>query len=644
MLHLDHLSITKKFLLLGLLTLFMLAPPTLLLLGSKAELIRSSRAEVAGLAPTRELLELIRLTQQHRGASAGYLSGNEAMKAKREELQTATQQALDAVQTLPAELVTSEVQRLVKQISTDWNSLRQDVSQKSIPGPESFRRHTALIAYQLDLLAELIDSAHLSLEPQSGNYHLIMATLQDLPYVTEYLGQIRAKGTAALSSRQLSAQGGAELQSLAAMAQARMHTVQRHLDKALAADPALKPVIDAARQNAASQLASIQQLVQRVVGEFATIDLPAADYFKQTTQSIDAQFGLITTAVPQISTRLEQRAAAEQRQSIGTAALVLLLTISGLWIGRRVAADIVGALGRAVDVTQRVAAGDLSQRLSSSRRDEIGTLLSTLDRMSVNLASMVGAVRAGTDAISTASAQIAQGNLDLSSRTEQQAAHLQQTAAAMDQVNRSVSTSADHAQQATELARQASSVVTQGGAAVDQVVQTMNEIQASSRKIVDIIGVIDGIAFQTNILALNAAVEAARAGEQGRGFAVVAGEVRTLAQRSAQAAREIKTLIGASVAKVESGNAQVASAGSTIRDTVQHVQRVNALINEISAASASQQQGTSQINHALAQLDQSTQQNAALVEETAAAAESMRLQAGKLAEAIGAFRLVDHQI
>jgi len=301
--------------------------------------------------------------------------------------------------------------------------------------------------------------------------------------------------------------------------------------------------------------------------------------------------------------------------------------------------SITGGIGIAVKVAQTVAAGDLGSRVVVDRGDEIGTLLTALKLMNESLVAIVGDVRQASESIATGSSQIAHGNADLSQRTEEQASNLQQTAASMEQLTVTVKHNADTARRASELAQGASSVAARGGEVVGHVVTTMDGITDSSRKISDIIGVIDGIAFQTNILALNAAVEAARAGEQGRGFAVVAAEVRSLAQRSATAAKQIKVLIGESVGKVESGTQLVAEAGLTMGDIVGQVQRVGALIAEISNASGEQSRGIGQIGDAVAQLDQVTQQNAALVEESAAAAESLRVQADALARTVATFRL-----
>ncbi|VTU26700.1 Serine chemoreceptor protein [Variovorax sp. PBS-H4] len=306
-----------------------------------------------------------------------------------------------------------------------------------------------------------------------------------------------------------------------------------------------------------------------------------------------------------------------------------------LWIARIVSRP----LGEAVQVAQSVAAGDLTSRIEPRSTDETGQLMQALKNMNESLVKIVGQVRTGTDTIATASGQIAVGNQDLSSRTEEQASSLEQTAASMEELTTTVKQNADNARQANQLALSASEVAVRGGEVVGQVVDTMGSINASSRKIVDIIAVIDGIAFQTNILALNAAVEAARAGEQGRGFAVVASEVRNLAQRSAAAAKEIKGLIDDSVGKVDVGTALVGEAGKTMDEIVASVKRVTDIMGEITSASHEQTQGIEQINQAITQMDQVTQQNAALVEEASAAAQAMQEQAAGLVDSVRVFRL-----
>ncbi|MBL8288847.1 MAG: MCP four helix bundle domain-containing protein [Rubrivivax sp.] len=290
----------------------------------------------------------------------------------------------------------------------------------------------------------------------------------------------------------------------------------------------------------------------------------------------------------------------------------------------------------AAAIARRIAEGDLASPVPAALP---GSLIAAMGQMQARLSETVTQVRSVSDSIATGSAQIASGNADLSQRTESQASSLQQTAASMEQMNGTVRANADTARQAAQLADSASAAAQKGGEVVGRVVSTMDQISASSRKIADIIGVIDGIAFQTNILALNAAVEAARAGEQGRGFAVVAGEVRSLAQRSAEAAREIKALIGASVGCVESGSRLVGDAGSTMDEIVAQVKRVTDLIGEISSATLEQASGIGQVGQAVTSLDSATQQNAALVEQSAAAADSLRLQASRLVEIVGAFRL-----
>jgi methyl-accepting chemotaxis protein len=321
------------------------------------------------------------------------------------------------------------------------------------------------------------------------------------------------------------------------------------------------------------------------------------------------------------------------------AALTVLAVLVSALAGWLIARSITQPLRQAVQAAQRIRDGDLAQPVQASGRDEMGELLHAMHAMQASLVTVVSQVRGDADHVATASAQIAQGNADLSQRTEEQASALEQTAATMEQLGATVKQNADNAGQANQLALGARTVAVRGGEVVARVVDTMKGIRDSSGRIAEIIGTIDGIAFQTNILALNAAVEAARAGEQGRGFAVVAAEVRALAQRSAEAAKEIKTLIGNSVERVEQGTTLVDEAGQTMDELVASVRRVTDIVGEISAASAEQSNGIGQVGEAVGQMDQVTQQNAALVEQSAAAAESLKQQAGSLVRAVAMFKL-----
>ena len=378
---------------------------------------------------------------------------------------------------------------------------------------------------------------------------------------------------------------------------------------------------------------------------------------KKTQDAVDVSDGLASTAFDETLGAVDKlseynfaqgKAAALAAHSTHEQARGLVLGLLGaaLLAGLGMATVIVRHLLRqlggdpaaAVAVARAVAAGDLSTPIRLASGDS-QSLMAQLQAMQTSLASTVSQVRSGSEQVATASSQIAQGNQDLSGRTEQQAASLQQTAATMDELGSTVRNNADNARQANQLALSASSVAIKGGEVVSQVVTTMKGINDSSKKISDIIGVIDGIAFQTNILALNAAVEAARAGEQGRGFAVVASEVRSLAQRSADAAKEIKTLISASVERVDQGTALVDQAGHTMSEIVSAIRRVTDIVGEISSATSEQSNGITQVGQAVTQMDQATQQNAALVEESAAAAESLRQQAQALVQAVAVFKL-----
>jgi methyl-accepting chemotaxis protein len=402
-------------------------------------------------------------------------------------------------------------------------------------------------------------------------------------------------------------------------------------------------------------------LLQESIKLLADYDKASAPVLSQiqvgaydTARTGDKLLGRAKGLIRDVETRVEKIAALIEREAtdsqqefgrsmrnigyvfLGVLALVVLLVVPLTLLNSR---TITRPIGYARSVAEAIAAGDLNREIRVEGRDEAADLLASLKTMQDSLRTLVGEVRESTQYIETASVEVAAGNQDLSQRTEQAASNLQQTASSMEELTRGVRQSADAALTAKDLAGSASEVAAHGGKVVAEVVATMNEINHSSRRIGDIIGVIDGIAFQTNILALNAAVEAARAGEQGRGFAVVASEVRNLAQRSAQAAKEIKTLISVSVERVDAGQQLVQSAGSTMGQIVNSVQKVSDIISEIAAGTAEQSQRIGHVNGAVVQLDQMTQQNAALVEQSAAAAESLRHQTQRLSSAVSQFHL-----
>ncbi len=432
----------------------------------------------------------------------------------------------------------------------------------------------------------------------------------------------------------------------------RVKTAQAAIDRGIAELATVMQPPDAATPQERQLLEQLRALegqylpiATRIVGLATT--QKTDDAVKALTQDCMPLLTQVVAQVASFNDLLKKQsvdsAAAAQATYQNAKWLIIAISAASLALGSLVAwwltRSITRPLGEAVAVAQRVAAGDLTAQIDATRTDEAGQLLAALKQMNDSLVKVVGNVRQASDSISTGSTEIAAGNQDLSARTEQQASALEQTAASMEELGATVRQNADNAKQANQLAQSASTVAVRGGDAVGQVVQTMKGINESSRKIADIISVIDGIAFQTNILALNAAVEAARAGEQGRGFAVVASEVRSLAQRSADAAKEIKALISASVERVEQGTVQVDQAGATMTEVVSSIKRVTDIMAEISAASAEQSAGVAQVGDAVTEMDKTTQQNAALVEQSAAAAESLKTQAQQLVRAVAVFKL-----
>ena len=427
----------------------------------------------------------------------------------------------------------------------------------------------------------------------------------------------------------LASQGIAQISELQKQVEALVETEAEKTQLRTVAANRAKSLEAVAKINQARESGDVLQATQVATNELR----PAiAVYVKSQADLLRMQ--------EQMRTEMREQAIAQRHQSYWwVGAICLAVVLIGMALAGMIVRSITRPLDRAVHLADTIASGDLTVDVHDDRKDELGHLLRSLNEMTEKLRAVVGQVRSGVESVSAAAGQIATGNQDLSSRTEQTAANLEETAASLEELTATVTQSTDTSRQANQLASTAVQAAERGGAVVQQVVQSMEQINSSSRKISDIIGVIDGIAFQTNILALNAAVEAARAGEQGRGFAVVAGEVRSLAGRSAEAAKEIKALITASVHNVDIGTGQVAQAGESMQEIVASVRRVTDLIGELSAAANEQHDGFAQVNQAVSNLDQMTQQNAALVEESSAAALSMNEQAQRLAEVVAVFNV-----
>ncbi len=637
---LHRLNLAQKFIVLGVLALAMAALPTALYVQRAADDVATAKLESRGLLPLTDLQAVVKAVQQHRGLAAGVLGGNEALKAKVPEARASMGRAMEGFE---ASLKLAEASAAVASRWAEgkqrWTALERSVATQNISQAESWTLHVQLVSGLLALNDTLLDEFGLSLDPEADSYALIVASFVNGPALAERLGQLRGKGTGYLATGSLPADGRPALLAIHERANELFGDMHRNLGKAAAANPRLKAELGNEVDALENTLKQTLKVMDQGLLSAAELKLAPADYFREFTTTIDAVHRFNALSHQALKGLLAKRVSDQQRFELAVLGTLLVLLVAAVTIATAFVRSISGPVQEALNLANAAARGDLSVDIPVRGDNEVGQLVRALNEMKGNLVQIVGGVRHNAESLATASAQIAQGNQDLSERTEEQASSLQQTAASMEQLGSTVKQNADNARQANQLAQTASTVARKGGDVVAQVVGTMKGINESSRQIADITSVIDGIAFQTNILALNAAVEAARAGEQGRGFAVVASEVRSLAQRSAEAARQIKQLITASVGRVEAGTALVDEAGATMQEVVSSIRRVTDIMGEISSASTEQSAGVSQVGQAVSQMDQATQQNAALVEESAAAAESLQAQAQQLVQAVAIFKL-----
>jgi methyl-accepting chemotaxis protein len=636
-----NLTFRQKFVCLGLVLVVLVAVPTLQVVRLAWQARDVLQAEQAGLVSARVALPLIKATQAHRGLSAAVLSGKASMLPQRQDTQARINQTLDELAAVFQAQGSPKLDAALQKVRQDWVALSADVDKDTLKPAQSFVRHTQLIKQQLKLVESLSDVSGLTLDADPRCYHLIMVMLRDLPRATELMGQARAKGASMRANQIDDDESRVALRSLSDGFQALHADTEDGLERAAdssphaAASPALSQAIEAARQ----EVARAAQEVRSVADAHGEQGPTAEAYFKAMTQAIEAQYALSAKGMDELTTLMDTRMQAESRMLVMICLAVLCFGALGAWVIVTISRTTTRALGQAVGVAQALAHGDLTQRLRSDSRDEVGQMVRAMGEAIEHMKGVIEGIKASSDSVATAAAQIATGNQDLSARTESQASSLQQTASSMEEMSATVNQNADTATRSRQLATHVADEAVHSGQAFQQVVVRMEAIKQTSARIADINAVIDGIAFQTNILALNAAVEAARAGEQGRGFAVVAAEVRSLAQRSTQAAREIKSLISQSTESVEQGYSLATGSAQAFERLVMQVKEVSQLISDIAMSSEQQSMGIAQVNQAVSQLDQGTQQNAALVEESSAAAISLSEQARRLQEAVGSFRL-----
>ena len=631
----QRLRLLPKF---ALLTMVFMVPLLLTLGLLYAELnkeIATARRERNGLQYVRELEDTMRLVRKHRALRHMQLSGNADAAGDAVRVQAEIGEQMKKVEETDQASTSLGASAAWKEISRGWAALQEKIP--AAKTKDSYADHSALLDQLGKLNALVADRSGLTLDPQADTNHLTSAVVDGFPGITEVLAHIAGRGAAYIDTALLEPNEDVMLNSAVMVARRDVARLPGRFDAIFRENADLRRNLEPQLASVAEALAFLERAQNEVLNAYNQTS--GKQFFEAGDKSIEALHGAAMASAEALDSLLAQRIALNSARLYVIIAAVLggLLVTAYMLTGFYVSFS--REVSRLESAVERAAAGDLSHAISSASRDEIGGLVNAFGRMNSGLAQLVAQVRTGSETITGTSQEIAADNADLSSRTESQASSLQQTASSMEELTTIVRRNDRNAEEANRLAVSAADIAHKGGQAVDQVIETMAGIKSSSYKIIDIISVIDGIAFQTNLLALNAAVEAARAGEHGRGFAVVASEVRALAQRSAGAAREIKDLIEGSVQQIEHGNALVGDAGATMGDIVASVQHVARIMNEISAASREQTDGIEQVNKAISQMDEVTQRNAQLVEHAAGTAESLHRQAVGLAQSVAAFKL-----
>ncbi len=623
---LDRMKLWRRFLLLGIMAVLLVAPPSYLFLRENSRNIQFSSIEQSGLTPGAQALDLLQSIQQHRGLSAAFVGAGQ-LAAERSAKEAEVNRLMFGMSSMLAE-GEGQDRKMFARIRDEWTALARDVSTRSLATVESYERHTALCEFTLLFIEQLADQSGLSLDPDADSYYLMRATYFDLPRVAEDLGQMRARGAGFLATRKIDIEGRAIMYSLLSKARQASAGMQRTIGKAYAANPVLKQKLDIPVAAATAAAAEVTELARTRIVMADTLDYAAPDYIAATTRAIDQQFSADDAAFALLSAHIEQRLheqnATRKLLTGGILAIAALAILVGYAIGHHLIYQIGGEPSEVCEVLQQVALGDLTQRMQL-HRDDRRSLAYMVQDMAQRLHATVTSVRQSADALANAAAQASATAQALSTSSTEQAASVEQTSASIEEMSASIFQNHENSRVTDDMAARVAGYAEEGGDAVARTVTAMRQITRE-------IAIIDDIAYQTNLLALNAAIEAARAGEHGKGFAVVAAEVRKLAERSQAAAQEISGVAQDSVAVAN-------QAGKLLKEIVPGIRKTSELVQEINAASREQSSGASQISAAINQLSDTTQRNAAAAEQLAATAEELAGQAETLLDAVAFFKV-----